>query len=132
MSVFSYFSASLIRFSYSLQLASSFSLSLHSLMSLFSLTMCRVTQKKAHAMPHLADPRTPQAICQLQSGSCRHCTVVTQNLTCWSLYVCSLMIDTTFQLKEIADINQAREKAFKNSSIHALTELSAVITRKKE
>lgn len=46
MSVLSYFSAWLIRFSYSLQLASSFSLSLHPLMSRFSLTRCRVTQKR--------------------------------------------------------------------------------------
>lgn len=78
--------------------------------------------KSSHAMPYLADPRTPEAICQLQLVSRVHCAVVTQNLTCWSVYVCSLMIDTTFQLKQIADINQATEEAFTNWSIQELSE----------
>lgn len=101
-------------------------------MSLFSLSLslyAETRSKNSHAMPHLADPRTPEAICQLQLVSCVHCAVVTQNLTCWSVYVCSLMIDTTFQLKEIVDINQATEEAFKNSSIHELNEVNAVIAK---
>lgn len=79
-------------------------------------------------MSHLADPRTPEAICQLQLVSCVHCAVVIQTRTCWSVYVCLLMIDMTFQLQQIIDINQTTE-AFKNSGIHELNEVNAVITK---
>lgn len=85
--------------------------------------------KNSHAPPHLADPRTPEAVCQLQLVSSVHCAVVTQNITCWSVHVCSLMIDTTFQLKQIVDINQATEEASKYSSIQEFTRVKAVITK---
>lgn len=65
----------------------------------------RSTKKNSRALPHLADPRTPEAVCQLQSASGVRRAVVTRNTTRWSVRVCSLMIDTTFQLKQI--VNQS-------------------------
>lgn len=98
------------------------------LISLFPLAETHVAQKNSRALPHLADPRTPEAVCQLQSASGVCHAVVTRNTTRWSVRVCSLMTDTTFRLKQIIDINQATEEASEYSSTHEFTEVKVVIS----
>lgn len=106
------------------------------LMSLFSVSLYAVSWQILSC-----HPRTPEAICQFQLESCVHRTLVTQSNSpvivghvCEGLCVCSLtdcMIDATFRHKQIIQINLARQKAFKLSSIHELTRLSAFVTGRR-